>query len=104
MKSFGTTCGAFAVLGLLCGAASAFAQSNPSQMSEVQGATTGLGSSHRFATQGAAMDHCPGDTIVWASRNKLTYVMPGAAGYGSAGSGFYACKAEADDAGFQPGS
>jgi hypothetical protein len=32
----------------------------------------------------------------------LTYVMPGAPGYGSA-SGFYACKAEADDAGFQPG-
>lgn len=88
---------------LLFSAAPALAQSNPSQMSEVQGATNGLGSSHRFATQDAATDHCPGDTIVWASRTALTYRMPGAAGYGNGG-GFYACKMEADDAGFQPAS
>jgi hypothetical protein len=102
MISVNKACGALAVFSLVFAAVPAMAQSNPSQMSEVQGATTGLGSSHRFATQDAAATHCPGDTIVWASRGELTYVMPGAPGYGSA-SGFYACKAEADDAGFQPG-
>jgi hypothetical protein len=79
----------------------ALAQSSQGAASEDAGATTGLGSSHRFPTAAAASAHCPGDTIVWSSGKKLTYVMPGAAAYGHGG-GFYACKMEADSAGFQP--
>ncbi len=77
----------------------ALAQSSPSVMSEDEGATSGLGSSHRFPTAAAANAHCPNDTIVWSAGKKLTYVMPGTAAYGH-GRGFYACKMEADSAGF----
>jgi hypothetical protein len=81
----------------------AFAQpSNPSAMNEQQGATTGLGSSHRFHTAAAAADHCPGDTIVWLAGSKLVYFLPGASRYGK-GSGAYACRMEADSAGFRNG-
>jgi hypothetical protein len=90
-------CGVFGA-----GALPAMAQSSPSSMSEVQGATTGLGSSHRFATAQAATQHCPGDTIVWASRAKLSYALPGSPTYGTSKNGFYACKMEADSAGFTP--
>jgi hypothetical protein len=102
MTAFKQIFGAVAIAGLLY-PAGAFAQNamTPSQMSEVQGATTGLGTSHRFHSVDAAMQHCPGDTIVWASGTKLTYKMPSAPGYGVSGHGFYACKMEADGAGFQ---
>ncbi len=73
--------------------------SNPSGMNEQQGATTGLGASHRFRTAAAAADHCPGDTVVWLSGRKLVYDLPAAAGYGK-GTGQYACRMEAEDAGF----
>jgi hypothetical protein len=76
--------------------------SNPSATSEQQGATTGLGSSHRFRSTADAATHCPGDTIVWLSGSKLVYLLPGAATYGK-GSGEYACKMEADGAGFHNG-
>jgi hypothetical protein len=76
--------------------------SNPSATSEQQGATTGLGSSHRFRSPADAANHCPGDAIVWLSGSKLVYVLPGAATYGK-GSGDYACKMEADGAGFHDG-
>jgi len=82
-------------------AGAALAQNSPSALNEQEGATTGLGSSHRFATAAAASAHCPGDTVVWSAGKKLTYVMPDAPKYGK-GSGFYACKMEADSAGFQP--
>ncbi len=72
-----------------------------SQQSEAAGATTGLGTSHRFATQEAASAHCATDTIVWSSGSDKKYSLPGDASYGKGG-GFYACKMEADDAGFQP--
>jgi hypothetical protein len=77
--------------------------SSPNAISATQGATTGLGDSHRFPTQAAAIAHCSNDTIVWSSGPALTYSLPNAAGYGK-GSGFYACKGEADDAGFHPAS
>jgi hypothetical protein len=73
---------------------------SPSARSEQQGATTGLGSSHRFRTAAEAANHCPGDTIVWLSGPKLVYYLPGAAKYGR-GVGQYACQMEADSAGFQ---
>ncbi len=94
-----------ALLGTLAAAPAAMAQmaSTPSALSEVAGATTGLGSSHRFATSDAASAHCPGDTVVWSTGPNLTYETPGTAGYGQ-GKGFYACQAEADDAGFHPAS
>jgi hypothetical protein len=75
---------------------------NPSATSEQQGATTGLGSSHRFRTVADAEDHCPGDTIVWLTGSKLVYLLPGDAKYGQ-GRGAYACQMEADSAGFQNG-
>jgi hypothetical protein len=80
--------------------AAAFAQATiPSTQNEVAGATTGLGSSHRFPAPAAALAHCPNDTIVWSSGPKLVYELPNSTNYGK-GQGFYACKAEADDAGF----
>jgi hypothetical protein len=75
--------------------------SSPSSISAVQGATTGLGDSHRFATPAAATAHCSSDTIVRSSGPGLTYILPNAPNYGK-GTGFYACKSEADDAGFHP--
>lgn len=84
--------------GVACGEPLA---STPSAINETQGATTGLGSSHRFATEAAAAAHCPGDTVVWSAGPNLIYDLPSSPNYGK-GSGFYACKAEADDAGFQP--
>lgn len=96
MRIFGmNTLGLVAMLGM---AAPAAAQIT-SQSSEVAGATTGLGSSHRFATVAAASGHCPGDTVVWSAGGKLVYHLPETPDYGQ-GKGFYACKAEADDAGF----
>jgi hypothetical protein len=74
----------------------------PSKQNELLGATTGLGSSHRFTTIEAAQNQCPGDTIVWGSGITLTYLMPGAPGYGATQPGFYACKTEADSDGFGP--
>lgn len=99
--------GLLAVLAVSCtlGTASvARAQAlTPTAQNEREGATTGLGESHRFATAAAAADHCPGDTIVWSASPDLIYVLPGASDYGR-GTGFYACKIEADSAGFNPAS
>jgi len=81
---------------LALAAPAAFAQSASAQ-SAVMGATTGLGDSHRFPTPAAAAAHCPGDTVVWSNGKDLTYQPAN----GQSG-GFYACKMEADDAGFQP--
>jgi hypothetical protein len=101
-----------ALFGALGAYGAALAQSPPlatpaatsqSAISATQGATTGLGDSHRFATPAAATAHCSNDTIVWSSGPALTYALPNAPDYGK-GSGFYACKGEADDAGFHPGS
>jgi hypothetical protein len=83
------------------GAGPALAQT-ASAASEMNGATTGLGESHRFASAAAATAHCPGDTVVWGSSKGLHYRMPGTPGYGTTKGGFYACKMEADDAGFSP--
>jgi hypothetical protein len=75
----------------------AMAQS-PSAQSAAAGATTGLGKSHRFATLDAAAAHCPGDTVVWSDGRSLTYHLSAEpAGYSH---GFFACKMEADSAGF----
>jgi hypothetical protein len=84
------------VLGSAFGAVAQTATS--SAASEAQGATSGLGTSHRFATAAAASAHCPGDTIVWSSGSGLTYSL--SAGSSGGAHGFYACKAEADSAGF----
>jgi len=89
-----------ALLGSIGAGGIALAQT-PTGMSETQGATTGLGTSHRFHSTAAAQAHCSNDTIVWSASPKLIYNLPSAPGYGK-GKGFYACKAEADDAGFKP--
>jgi hypothetical protein len=97
----------FSMIGVLSLACVAVAQtpsvpqaSTSSAQSEAAGATTGLGTSHRFKTLAAAADHCPDDTIVWSSGAGASYHLPGSQFYGKAGQGFYACKAEADGAGF----
>jgi hypothetical protein len=46
-----------------------------------------------------ATNHCPGTIIVWSSGPNLIYQLPSSNNYGK-GSGFYACKDEADAAGF----
>jgi len=84
-------------------AAPATEQLTPSAQNEHMGATTGLGESHRFPTAAAATNHCPGDTIVWLHGSNLSYYLPDTAKYGK-GVGSYACKAEADDAGFKSAS
>ena len=84
-------------------AAPATEKLNPSASNEQMGATTGLGESHRFSTAAEAANHCPGDTIVWLHGPNLIYYLPGTAKYGK-GVGSYACKAEADDAGFNSAS
>jgi hypothetical protein len=93
-----------AMFGVLSAYSAALAQSppiatTPNAISATQGATSGLGDSHRFATPAAATAHCSNDTIVWSSGPNLTYTLPNAPNYGK-GQGFYACKGEADDAGF----
>jgi hypothetical protein len=79
------------------------APNSPSARNEVLGATTGLGSSHRFASAAAAQAYCGNnDTVVWSDGYDLTYDLPGGKNYGKSAthSGFYACKSEADGAGF----
>jgi uncharacterized membrane protein (UPF0136 family) len=92
---------ALAVAGGLIASTGAFAQS-ASQNSLVSGATTGLGAHHRFSTVAAAQDHCPDDTIVWSNGVSKTYKVV-QAGSTKSGHGFYACKMEADTAGFSQG-
>ncbi len=100
-----------AALSLICalGAAPAAmadgltAPGSPSAQNEGQGATTGLGTGHRFASTAAAASHCGNsDPVVWSDGAHLTYALPGAPGYGKGQDdyGFYACKSEADGAGF----
>ncbi len=79
------------------------APGSPSAMNEDQGATSGLGSSHRFASVAAAQAHCGGtDPIVWSDGSDLTYELPESKLYGKSTKdyGFYACQSEADSAGF----
>jgi hypothetical protein len=91
---------ALTLIGSLGSATAALAQTSPSSASLDAGATNGLGAHHRFPTVAAAQAQCPGDTIVWSNGVNLTYrvVNPGSAG--TASHGFYACKMEADSAGF----
>jgi hypothetical protein len=80
---------------------------SPSAHNEWKGATTGLGSSHRFATEGAAVSHCGTiDPVVWSDGQYLIYYPSESPQYGKTnfGYGFYACKSEADGAGFRQGS
>lgn len=98
-----------ALMGSLGASGAALAQtmapqaSTPNAVSETQGATTGLGASHRFPSLATASAHCATDTVVWSSGPALVYVLPSSPNYGK-GAGFYACKSEADDAGFHPSS
>jgi hypothetical protein len=91
---------ALTLIGGLGTASVAMAQSSSSS-SEDAGATTGLGTHHRFPSVAAAQAHCPDDTIVWSNGVNLTYHTV-SGGSGSASHGFYACKMEADSAGFHP--
>jgi hypothetical protein len=87
-------------LSLLCalGAGSLALAQSPSAQSAAAGATTGLGKSHRFATLDAAAAQCPGDTVVWSDGRSLTYHLSAEPSGNS--HGFFACKMEADSAGF----
>jgi len=79
------------------------APGSPSALNEAQGTTSGLGSSHRFGSVAAAQAHCGGsDPIVWSDGSDLTYELPASKLYGKSTKdfGFYACRSEADSAGF----
>lgn len=90
-----------AALGGVAAAHTMTVPNSPSAQSEWKGATTGLGSSHRFQSAEAAHAHCTNDTVVWSDGYHLSYVLPGSKQYGTTPDGFYACKMEADSAGFQ---
>ena len=103
MMNFNRLLGVLPALTLVAGlgtASVAIAQSS-STMSMSMGATTGLGTHHRFTTVAAAKDHCPDDTIVWSSGKGMTYHNKTPSSTMAHG-GFYACKMEADSAGFHP--
>ncbi len=105
MMTFSRLCGVLPALTLIGGlgtASVAMAQSTPSVASEDAGATTGLGTHHRFPSVAAAQAHCPGDSIVWSNGVGLTYHIVSSDSSGTASHGFYACKMEADSAGFHP--
>jgi hypothetical protein len=91
---------ALTLIGGLGMASAAMAQSTPSSASEDAGATTGLGTHHRFPTVAAAKDHCPDDSVVWSNGVGLTYHVVSSGSASTASHGFYACKLEADTAGF----
>jgi hypothetical protein len=78
------------------------APGSASAQNEGMGATTGLGTGHRFANPAAAASHCGNaDPVVWSDGEHLTYALPGQPDYGKGKDyGFYACKSEADGAGF----
>lgn len=104
-RGYGPALCGLGLLGSIGAANLALAQSmaaSPTSVNETQGATTGLGSSHRFGSKDAAAAHCSNDTIVWSAGSNLIYTLPSSPDYGK-GSGFYACKSEADDAGFHAG-
>ncbi len=90
----------------VCLAQALTAPNSPSAMNQDKGATTGLGTSHRFASRTAALSHCGGsDPVVWSDGSSLSYAMPGSGDYGKSKQyGFYACKSEADSAGFHDGN
>ena len=72
---------------------------SPSAMNERQERQPGLARRTGSAPPPMRPSHCPGDTIVWLSGAKLVYLLPGAVRYGK-GTGAYACRMEADGAGF----
>ncbi len=52
-----------------------------------------------FATEDAAREHCPGDTIVWPNTNSGIYHEKGMRWYGRTRNGAYVCRALANAAG-----
>jgi hypothetical protein len=55
-----------------------------------------------FPLEEQARKYCPDDTIVWVYPASGKYHLKGHAYYGVGRDGFYACRKEADAAGFQP--
>jgi len=52
-----------------------------------------------FATETAAQQHCPNDTVVWLNTRTGIYHEKGMRWYGRTKSGAYVCRKEADAAG-----
>jgi hypothetical protein len=52
-----------------------------------------------FRTEQQAQEHCPDDTVVWVDPQSGGYHLKGAASYGRASAGRYACRGEAKGAG-----
>ncbi len=60
-----------------------------------------LPSSERFQTAAAALAHCPGGLVVWATlAHSKVYHSDKSKYYGRTKHGAYACKADLDAAGF----
>jgi hypothetical protein len=53
-----------------------------------------------FRTELQAQQHCPSDTVVWVDPQSGMYQLKGHGSYGSSDAGRYACRGEAERAGF----
>ena len=54
-----------------------------------------------FRTEQQAQEHCPSDAVVWVDPQSGGYHLKGAAAYGRADVGRYACRGEAEGAGMR---
>jgi hypothetical protein len=55
-----------------------------------------------FASEQAAQQHCPTDTVVWLNTSSANYHFKGDGWYGRTQRGAYVCRAEADKDGMHP--
>jgi hypothetical protein len=55
-----------------------------------------------FTSEQKALQHCPGDVVVWIDPTIAVYRLKGQKGYAKTNRGAYACKADADRAGAHP--
>lgn len=54
-----------------------------------------------FSTEAAAQRHCPSDQVVWLNIPSGIYHLKGMRWYGRTENGAYACRREADAAGYR---
>jgi hypothetical protein len=54
-----------------------------------------------FRTEQQAQEHCPSDTVVWVDPQSGAYYLKKSKSYGQAGTGRYACRGDAEDAGMR---
>jgi hypothetical protein len=83
------------VLGLLLAVATALALLAAAAAAET------LSPAQRFQFELWAQNHCPTDSVVWVNAATLTYNSNEERWYGRTVNGAFACKGEADKAGYR---